>query len=90
MAKSDRSTSHDSISGSRTPRAMRLARGRLTDVDATNVQPESRKKAVAVAREYHMPPVAIVFWAFRPKNRRRFEADSQIPLRDEREEGPKK
>ena len=32
----------------------------------------------------------ILFWAFRPKNRRRFEADSQIPLRDEREEGPKK
>src|SRR6516225_4641312 len=39
----------------------RLASGRLTVLDATNVQLESRKKAVAVAREYHMLPVAIVF-----------------------------
>jgi protein phosphatase len=39
----------------------RLAAGRLTVLDATNVQPESRKKAVAVAREYHILPVAIVF-----------------------------
>ncbi len=39
----------------------RLAAGRLTVLDATNVQPESRKKAVALAREYHMLPVAIVF-----------------------------
>jgi len=39
----------------------RLAAGRLTVLDATNVQLESRKKAVAVAREYHMLPVAIVF-----------------------------
>jgi polynucleotide kinase-phosphatase len=39
----------------------RLAAGRLTVLDATNVQPESRKRAVAVAREYHMLPVAIVF-----------------------------
>ena len=30
--------------------------------------------------------VAIVLWAFRPKNRRRFEADAEIPLRDDREE----
>ena len=29
---------------------------------------------------------AIVLWAFRPKNRRRFEADAEIPLRDDREE----
>jgi predicted kinase len=39
----------------------RLAAGRLTVLDATNVQPESRKKAVAVASEYHMLPLAIVF-----------------------------
>ena len=39
----------------------RLAAGRLAVLDATNVQLESRKKAVAVAREYHMLPVAIVF-----------------------------
>ena len=39
----------------------RLARGRLTVIDATNVQPEARKSLVALAREYHVLPVAIVF-----------------------------
>jgi polynucleotide kinase-phosphatase len=38
----------------------RLAAGRLTVVDATNVQPESRKPLVALAREFHVLPVAIV------------------------------
>jgi protein phosphatase len=38
----------------------RLARGLLTVVDATNVQPESRKPLVEIAREYHVLPVAIV------------------------------
>ena len=38
----------------------RLARGHLTVIDATNVQPESRKKLVALAREFHVLPVAIV------------------------------
>lgn len=39
----------------------RLALGRLTVVDATNVQPEARKPLVALAREFHVLPVAIVF-----------------------------
>jgi protein phosphatase len=39
----------------------RLAAGRLTVVDATNVQPESRKPLVTIAREFHCLPVAIVF-----------------------------
>jgi protein phosphatase len=39
----------------------RLAAGKLTVVDATNVQPEARKPLVALAREYHCLPVAIVF-----------------------------
>ena len=38
----------------------RLAAGRLTVVDATNVQPEARKPLLALAREYHCLPVAIV------------------------------
>lgn len=38
----------------------RLAAGRLTVVDATNVQPEARKPLVALARQYHVIPVAIV------------------------------
>lgn len=39
----------------------RLAAGKLTVLDATNVQPEARKVAVALAREFHVLPVAIVF-----------------------------
>ncbi len=39
----------------------RLARGKLTVVDATNVQPEARKTLIALAREYHVFAVAIVF-----------------------------
>jgi protein phosphatase len=38
----------------------RLAAGRLTVVDATSVQPEARKPLVALAREFHVLPVAIV------------------------------
>jgi len=38
----------------------RLAAGRLAVVDATNVQPESRKPLVELAREFHVLPVAIV------------------------------
>lgn len=40
--------------------AKRLARGRLTVVDATNVQPEARAPLVTLARKYHCLPVAIV------------------------------
>src|SRR5947209_8883548 len=39
----------------------RLARGKLAVVDATNVSPESRKPLIALARQYHVIPVAIVF-----------------------------
>jgi protein phosphatase len=38
----------------------RLAAARLTVVDATNVQPEARKPLIALAREFHVLPVAIV------------------------------
>ncbi|HEX4592588.1 MAG TPA: polynucleotide kinase-phosphatase [Gemmataceae bacterium] len=38
----------------------RLALGRLTVIDATNVQPEARKPLVHLARQYHCLPVAIV------------------------------
>ena len=38
----------------------RLGLGKLTVVDATNVQPEARKPLVALAREFHCLPVAIV------------------------------
>src|SRR6185503_14175477 len=38
----------------------RLAAGKLTVVDATNVQPEARKPLIQLAREHHCLPVAIV------------------------------
>jgi protein phosphatase len=41
--------------------AKRLAAGRLTVIDATNVQEDARKPLVALARRYHCLPVAIVF-----------------------------
>ncbi len=41
--------------------AKRLAKGKLVVVDATNVRPEDRKPLVALARQYHCLPVAIVF-----------------------------
>jgi len=39
--------------------AKRLAAGKLTVIDATNVQAESRKPLVALARQFHVLPVAI-------------------------------
>jgi protein phosphatase len=38
----------------------RLAAGRLTVIDATNVQPDARAEAVELAGEYDLPAVAIV------------------------------
>jgi predicted kinase len=40
--------------------AKRLAAGRLTVIDATNVRREDRKPLVQLARAYHVLPVAIV------------------------------
>jgi protein phosphatase len=40
--------------------SQRLELGKLTVVDATNVQPESRKPLIELARRYHCIPVAIV------------------------------
>lgn len=39
----------------------RLALGRLTVVDATNVQKDARKPLITIARQYHCLPVAVVF-----------------------------
>ena len=41
--------------------AKRLTAGRLTVVDATNVQREARQPLVKLAREFHVLPVAVVF-----------------------------
>src|SRR3984885_5441955 len=41
--------------------AKRLAAGRLVVIDATNVQPEARKPIIALARQFHCIPAAVVF-----------------------------
>ncbi|MFC1713936.1 polynucleotide kinase-phosphatase [Candidatus Poribacteria bacterium] len=57
----DQSATDDAFAVLRFIAARRLAAGRLTVIDATNVQPFARKPLVALAREYHCLPVAIVF-----------------------------
>ena len=58
--ENDQSATDDAFKTLHYVAARRLARGRLTVIDATNVQPEARKPLVALAREYHVLPVAIV------------------------------
>jgi predicted kinase len=41
--------------------AKRLEAGRLTVIDATNVQPESRRPLIDLAKMHHRPAVAVVF-----------------------------
>jgi protein phosphatase len=56
----DQSASKDAFEVLHFIAAKRLAAGRLTVIDATNVQPEARKTLIALARQYHVLPVAIV------------------------------
>src|SRR5437868_8907699 len=62
--------------------AKRLALGRLTVIDATNVQPEARKPLVALARQYHCLPIAIVL------NMPEKVCHERNRLRDKRDFGP--
>jgi protein phosphatase len=61
----------------------RLARGRLTVVDATNVQPEARRSLVELAKAHYVFAVALVFdlpeEILEERTRRR--TDRQLPLR---------
>jgi protein phosphatase len=59
--ENDQSATNDAFDLLHAIMRKRLARGRLTVIDATNVQPEARKSLVELAREYHVLPVAIVF-----------------------------
>ena len=59
--ENDQTATEDAFEALYSVARKRLARGRLTVLDATNVQPESRKKAVAVAREFERLPIAVVF-----------------------------
>jgi len=58
--ENDQSSTDDAFAALHFVGARRLARAKLTVVDATNVQPEARKPLIALAREYHVLPVAIV------------------------------
>ncbi len=62
--------------------AKRLALGRLTVIDATNVQMEARKPLVVLARQYHCLPIAIVL------NVPEKFCQERNRLRDERNFGP--
>jgi protein phosphatase len=58
--ESDQSASAPAFEALHFVAAKRLAAGRLTVIDATNVQRESRAALVALARRHHCVPVAIV------------------------------
>jgi protein phosphatase len=59
--ENDQSATEDAFAVLHFIAAKRLAAGKLTVVDATNVQPEDRKPLIALAREYHALVVAIIF-----------------------------
>ena len=58
--ENDQSATRDAFEVLRFIAGKRLAAGRLTVVDATNVQPEARRELVLLAREHDVLPVAIV------------------------------
>jgi protein phosphatase len=59
--ENDQSVTPDAFELLHLTAAKRLAVGRLTVIDATNVQPDARKECLALARRFHVLPVAIVF-----------------------------
>src|SRR4029079_13102836 len=56
--ENDQAVTRDAFEVLRFVAGKRLALGRLTVVDATNVQPEARKPLVELARQYHCLPGA--------------------------------
>jgi protein phosphatase len=58
--ENEQSATNDAFDVLRYIAGKRLSRGLLTVVDATNVQPESRKPLVELAREHDVWPVAVV------------------------------
>jgi len=59
--ETDQTATGDAFEVLRFIAAKRLAAGKLTVIDATNVQVEARKPLLALARQYHYLTVAIVF-----------------------------
>ena len=58
--ENDQSASNDAFDVLHYIAAKRLAAGKLTVIDATNVQPDARKSLHVLAREYHYLTAAIV------------------------------
>src|ERR1041384_6605180 len=58
--ENSQAATHDAFDGLHYIAAKRLARMKLTVIDATNVQIEGRKHLIGLAREYHARTVAIV------------------------------
>lgn len=58
--ENDQSATNDAFEALHFIARKRLRTGKLTVVDATNVQPEARKPLVSLARDFHVLPVAIV------------------------------
>jgi len=56
----DQTVTHEAFEALHAIAASRLRLGRLTVVDATNVEPDARKPLVGLARDHHVLPVAIV------------------------------
>lgn len=56
----DQEATRDAFAALHFVAAKRLARGRLTVIDATNVQAEARKPLLELAREQHVLPIALV------------------------------
>jgi protein phosphatase len=59
--ENDQSVTPDAFELLHLTAAKRLAVGRLTVIDATHVQPDARKECLALARQFHVLPIAIVF-----------------------------
>lgn len=59
--ETDQTATNDAFEVLRFIAAKRLAAGKLTVIDATNVQVDARKPLLALASEYHYLTVAIVF-----------------------------
>ncbi len=59
--ENDQSATRDAFAVLHFIAGRRLARGRLTVVDATNVRPEARKPLLALAWHYRRPAVSVVF-----------------------------
>ncbi len=59
--ETDQTVTKDAFEVLRFIAAKRLAAGKLTVIDATNVQSDARKPLLALANEYHYLTVAIVF-----------------------------